>query len=127
MRSRATGGQAFVTAWVNLLSVYALANLPTYGTFCASKAAAYSLSQCLRAQMQPVGIRVVNVFPGPIADDSSATLSLPKIEPAALARAIVKALQDGVEDVYPGDVAAELLARWRDNPKGLERELAVGN
>jgi len=126
MRARDMGGQAFVTAWVNLLSIYALANLPTYGTFCASKAAAYSLSQCLRAQMQPAGIRVVNVFPGPIAGESSAALSLPKIEPVALARAIVKALQEGVEDVYPGDVAGEWLARWRDNPKGLERELAVG-
>ena len=40
--------------------------------------------------------------------------------------AIVKALRDGVEDVYPGDVAQEWLERWRDNPKVLERELAAG-
>ena len=46
--------------------------------------------------------------------------------PAALASAIVKALRDGVEDVYPGDVAQEWLERWRDNPKVLERELAAG-
>ena len=43
-----------------------------------------------------------------------------------LANAIVKALRDGVEDVYPGDVAQEWLERWRDNPKVLERELAAG-
>ena len=35
-------------------------------------------------------------------------------------------LKDGVEDVYPGDVAQEWLERWRDNPKVLERELAAG-
>jgi hypothetical protein len=37
----------------------------------------------------------------------------------------LRALQDGVEDVYPGDVAQEWLARWRDNPKALERELSA--
>ena len=50
----------------------------------------------------------------------------PKLLPSALASAIVKALEDGVEDVYPGDVAQEWLERWRDNPKVLERELAAG-
>ena len=35
-------------------------------------------------------------------------------------------LRDGVEDLYPGDVAQEWLERWRDNPKVLERELAAG-
>jgi NAD(P)-dependent dehydrogenase (short-subunit alcohol dehydrogenase family)/uncharacterized OB-fold protein len=126
MRSRAAQGRPSTSAWVNLLSVYALASLPRHGTFCASKAAAYSLSQCLRAEMQPAGIRVVNVFPGPIDVEWNQELPLPKIGPDALARAIVQALQNGVEDVYPGDVAAEWLARWRENPKVLERELAMG-
>ena len=45
--------------------------------------------------------------------------------PAALASAIVKALKEGIEDVYPGDVAQEWLERWRENPKVLERELAA--
>jgi NAD(P)-dependent dehydrogenase (short-subunit alcohol dehydrogenase family) len=125
MRSRVANSPSGASAWVNLLSIYALTSLPGHDTFCASKAAAYSLSQCLRAQLQPAGIRVVNVFPGPVDAGWSQGVSLPRIAPDALARAIVKALQDGVEDVYPGDVAAEWLARWRDNPKVLERELAM--
>ena len=125
MRSRAANSASGALAWVNLLSIYALTSLPGHDTFCASKAAAYALSQCLRAELQPVGIRVVNVFPGPVDAGWSQGVSLPRISPEALARAIVKALQDGVEDVYPGDVAAEWLARWRDNPKVLERELAM--
>jgi NAD(P)-dependent dehydrogenase (short-subunit alcohol dehydrogenase family)/uncharacterized OB-fold protein len=125
LRSRAANRPSGMSAWVNLLSIYALTSLPGHDTFCASKAAAYSLSQCLRAELQPVGIRVVNVFPGPVDAGWSRAVSLPRIAPDALARAIVKALQDGVEDVYPGDVAAEWLARWRDNPKVLERELAM--
>jgi hypothetical protein len=40
-----------------------------------------------------------------------------------VARAIVGALNGSVEDVYPGDIAQDWLARFRDNPKALEREL----
>jgi NAD(P)-dependent dehydrogenase (short-subunit alcohol dehydrogenase family)/uncharacterized OB-fold protein len=125
MRSRAAGEQSNSTAWVNLLSIYALSNFPPHGTFSASKAAALSLSQCLRAEMAPSGVRVINVFPGPIDDEWNQTLSPPKVTPAALAGAIVGALQNGVEDVYPGDVAQEWLLRWRENPKVLERELSI--
>jgi len=123
MRSRGTDGRSSATAWVNLLSVYALSNFPPHGTFSASKAAALSLSQCLRAEMRGAGVRVINVFPGPIDDEWNRTLPPPKLPPDALAKAVVGALQDGVEDVYPGDVAQEWLARWKDNPRVLEREI----
>ena len=125
MRSRGADGKASAVAWVNLLSVYALANFPSHGTFSASKAAAHSLAQCLRAEMRLAGVRVVNVFPGPLDDEWNQLLPPPKLAPAALAKAIVGALREGIEDVYPGDVAQEWLARWRDNPKALERELSA--
>jgi NAD(P)-dependent dehydrogenase (short-subunit alcohol dehydrogenase family)/uncharacterized OB-fold protein len=125
MRSRGADGAASAVAWVNLLSVYALANFPPHGTFSASKAAAHSLAQCLRAEMRPAGVRVVNVFPGPIDDEWNQLLPPPKVAPAALAKSIVAALREGIEDVYPGDVAQEWLERWRDNPKALEREISA--
>jgi len=124
MRARGADGQASAVAWVNLLSIYALANYPSHGTFSASKAAAHSLAQCLRAEMRPAGVRVVNVFPGPIDDEWNQLQLPPKVSPANLARATTTALQNGVEDVYPGDVAQEWLERWRDNPKALEKELS---
>jgi len=124
MRARGADGQSSAVAWVNLLSIYALTNFPPHGTFSASKAAAHSLAQCLRAEMRGSGIRVVNLYPGPIDDEWNQLLLPPKLAPAALAQAVVKALQSGVEDVYPGDVAQEWLARWRDNPKALEREVS---
>lgn len=123
MRARGADGASSAVAWVNLLSIFALTNFPPHGTYSASKAAAASLAQCLRAEMRPAGVRVVNVYPGPIDDEWNQLLLPPKIAPAALAGAIVKALQGSVEDVYPGDVAQEWLARWRDNPKALEREV----
>jgi NAD(P)-dependent dehydrogenase (short-subunit alcohol dehydrogenase family)/uncharacterized OB-fold protein len=125
MRSRGADGQSSATAWVNLLSVYALSNFPPHGTFSASKAAALSLSQCLRAEMRAGGVRVINIFPGPIDDEWNQMLPPPKLTPDALAKAVVNALKDGVEDVYPGDVAQEWLTRWQENPKILEREIGI--
>jgi NAD(P)-dependent dehydrogenase (short-subunit alcohol dehydrogenase family)/uncharacterized OB-fold protein len=126
LKGRSADGETGATAWVNLLSIYALSNFPPHGTFSASKAAAHSLAQCLRAELRPVGIRVINLFPGPIDDEWNEQMPAPKLSVQALAAAIVKALRDGVEDVYPGDVAQEWRERWRDNPKVLERELAAG-
>ena len=126
LRARSADGETHAAAWVNLLSIYALSNFPAHGTFSASKAAACSLAQCLRAEMRASGIRVINVFPGPIDDEWNQNLPPPKLAPAALASAIVKALKEGIEDVYPGDVAQEWRERWRDDPKVLERELAAG-
>jgi NAD(P)-dependent dehydrogenase (short-subunit alcohol dehydrogenase family)/uncharacterized OB-fold protein len=126
LKGRSADGVVHATAWVNLLSIFALANFPSHGTFSASKAAALSLAQCLRAEMRPAGIRVLNVFPGPIDDEWNQNMPPPKLTPSALASAIAKGLVEGVEDIYPGDVAQEWLTRWRDNPKVLERELAAG-
>jgi len=122
MRARAAE-RTGATAWVNLLSVYALSALPSHGTFSASKAAALALSQNLRSDMRHAGIRVVNVFPGPIDDEWNQLVPPPKLAPSALAKAIVAALRDGVEDVYPGDVAQDVMTRFRESQKVLEREL----
>ena len=40
--------------------------------------------------------------------------------------AVVEALKGSVEDVYPGDVAQDWVARHLDNPKALEREAGEG-
>jgi len=123
MRARAAEGTVPATAWVNLLSIYALSALPSHGTFSASKAAAFALSQNLRAEMHQAGIRVMNVFPGPIDDEWNQLVPPPKLGAPALATAIVRALRDGVEDLYPGDIAQDIVARFRESQKVLEREL----
>jgi NAD(P)-dependent dehydrogenase (short-subunit alcohol dehydrogenase family)/uncharacterized OB-fold protein len=125
MRSRDADGRSGAIAWVNVLSIYALMNFPPQATFSASKAAALSLSQWLRAEMRPSGIRVINVFPGPIEEAGNQTVPPPKLSPGSLANALVQALKEGVEDLYPGEVAQEWLARWLESPKTLERELSL--
>jgi NAD(P)-dependent dehydrogenase (short-subunit alcohol dehydrogenase family)/uncharacterized OB-fold protein len=123
MQARAADGVTSAVAWVNLLSIYALSNFPQHATYSASMAAALSVAQALRAEMRGAGIRVVNVFPGPIDDEWNQLLLPPKLAPSALGRVIIDALKGSVEDVYPGDIAQDWLARFRDNPKALEREI----
>jgi len=126
LKARAADGAANAIAWVNVLSVFALSNYPAHGTYSASKAAALSLSQTLRAEFRPAGVRVINLFPGPIDDEWDQLELQPKLSPASVAAAIVEALKGSVEDVYPGDVAQDWLARHLENSKALERELAEG-
>jgi NAD(P)-dependent dehydrogenase (short-subunit alcohol dehydrogenase family)/uncharacterized OB-fold protein len=124
LRFRGADGVNSATAFVNLLSVHALMNWPQYGTYSATEAACLSAAQCMRAELRPGGVKVVNVFAGPLDTEWFQTVPPPKVAPAALADAVVRALRQGLEDVFVGDVAEDIRARLAVNPKALERELA---
>jgi hypothetical protein len=72
------------------------------------------------------GVRVMNVYAGPLDDEWHQPLPPPKVTPAALARAVVAGLRDGLEEVFVGDVARDLAARWRRDPALLAREMEEG-
>ena len=120
---RAADGSNNAVAWVNLLSIHALTPLPARGAWSAAQAAALSVSQTLRAEFHGAGVRVVNVFHGPVEETWDQLTPPPKLAPGAVAKAVVKALQDGTEDAYVGDIAQELRTRLRENHKAVEREL----
>ena len=82
------------------------------------------MSQSLRAELRP--LRIVNALVGPLDDECHRAVPPPKVSPAALATAMVRALSDGIEDLAVGDVAQDLLTRWKENPTTLVRELAAG-
>ena len=126
MCARAADGVNNAVAWVNLLNAHSLSNDPGYGCFNASHAAARSLSQSLRAEFRSSGLRVMNVYAGPTEDDWYQPLPPPKVTPQALAREVVRGLQDGLEDVWCGDVAKDIRERFLRDPKVLEREMTFG-
>ncbi|TYL88028.1 SDR family NAD(P)-dependent oxidoreductase [Bradyrhizobium cytisi] len=123
MRMRGADGISNSAAWVNILSIYALANWPAFGAYSASQAACLSLSHCLRAELRPGGVRVMNLFTGPVDTEWFQTVPPPKVAPRAIAQAIVSGLRGGLEEMYVGDVAEEIRQRLAANPKALEREL----
>jgi short-subunit dehydrogenase len=99
-------------------------NWPAYGSYSATEAACLSAAQCMRAELRPGGVKVVNVFFGPLETEWFQTVPPPKVTPAALASAVVRALKQGVEDAFVGDVAEDVRQRLAVNPKALEREMA---
>lgn len=107
----ANGGGAFV----QLNSVASLKNFAAFATYCASKAAAYSITQALRELLAPSGIQVVSVHPGPIATDMAENAGLSGIaEPAGLvADAIAEALETGAFHVFPDSMAKQIGGAYR--------------
>jgi NAD(P)-dependent dehydrogenase (short-subunit alcohol dehydrogenase family) len=116
---KANGGGAIV----NVLSILGRVNLPAVGSYSASKAAAFSLTQGIRAELAAQGTLVVGVMPGFVDTDMAARVTQPKMTPAAVAMEIVGALQLEIEDVYPGP-ASEIAAGLARDPKGVERSFA---
>lgn len=126
MCGRTDDGVNSAVAWVNILAATSLCNSPEMGCFSASQAAARSLTQSLRGEFRAAGLRVMNVYVGPTEDDWHQPLPPPKVAPTALARAVVGGLQDGLEEVYCGDIAQDMALKFQRNPKVLERELTMG-
>ncbi len=67
---------------VNIASVGGLVGFPASGYYCATKFALVGLSESLRAEVAPLGIRVTVVEPGPFNTDFSSR-SLAYTQPAA--------------------------------------------
>src|ERR1700732_4140290 len=68
-------------AIVNVLSVAALAALPIIPAYSISKAAAFSLSQSLRALLVGQGVSVHAVLAGPVDTDMSRGFDVPQASP----------------------------------------------
>lgn len=113
------------SCFMALLSFLSFVNLPGMATYCASKAAAHSALQAVRARWTPQGVRVCGVYPTAVDTRMSDGLPGPKQSPQDLAREVVAALSCTVETVFPGDAAAAYAAYLSD-PVGLQRAMAQG-
>lgn len=109
----------------NVLSVLAHVCLPSMGSYCASKAATLSLTQGVRAELLPWGVRVCAIFPSTVDTPASADSPPPKLAPAQVAAALVSMIRDGTEENYPGSIASDLIAAVRSDAKTVEREMAL--
>jgi NAD(P)-dependent dehydrogenase (short-subunit alcohol dehydrogenase family) len=113
-------------AIVNVLSVVALAALPIVPAYSVSKAAAFSLSQSLRALLAGRGVRVHAALPGPVDTDMSRAFDVPKASPESVARAIFDGVEKGEEDIFPDPMSESLAESWRNGAvKALERQFAA--
>jgi NAD(P)-dependent dehydrogenase (short-subunit alcohol dehydrogenase family) len=113
-------------AIVNNLSTNALAAFPLIPAYSVSKAAAFSLTQSLRALLAGRGVRVHAVFTGMVDTDMTRSVDIPKASPESVARAIFDAIETDEEDIFPDPTSQPLAEGWRNGAvKALERQLAA--
>jgi NAD(P)-dependent dehydrogenase (short-subunit alcohol dehydrogenase family) len=113
-------------AVLNLLTILAQVNLPFMGSYCASKAAALSLTQGLRGELAPKGVRIAAAMPGAVDTRMTAVLTIPKMTTAAAAAEILDGFEAGEEDIYVGEMARGLAQGLAHDHKAVERQLASG-
>jgi NAD(P)-dependent dehydrogenase (short-subunit alcohol dehydrogenase family) len=113
-------------AIVNNLSTNSLAPLPLIPAYSVSKAAAFSMTQSLRALLAGREVRVYAVLTGPVDTDMTRSIDIPKASPQSVARAIFDGIEKEEEDIFPDTMSQSVAEGWRDSPvKALERQLAV--
>jgi NAD(P)-dependent dehydrogenase (short-subunit alcohol dehydrogenase family) len=113
-------------AIVNVLSVTAWAALPFIPAYSISKAAAFSLTQSLRALLAGRGVRVHAVLTGYVDTDMTRGFDVPKASPESVARAIFDGVENGEEDIFPDPMSASMAEGWRSGAaKALERQYAA--
>ena len=106
---------------VNVLSVIGRVNLPAIGSYAASKAAEYSMTQGIRAELAGQGTHVLGVLPGPVDTDMTPGGDA---TPEDVAASIVEAIGNRVEDLYPDAMAQGLAEGLASDAKAVEMELA---
>jgi NAD(P)-dependent dehydrogenase (short-subunit alcohol dehydrogenase family) len=110
-------------AMVNVLSLAALANLPFTPAYSVSKAAAFSLTQSLRALWAGRGVRVHAVLAGPVDTDMTRYLDIPKASPESVALGIFEGVEKDAEDIFPDPMSESIAEGWRAGvAKALERQ-----
>jgi NAD(P)-dependent dehydrogenase (short-subunit alcohol dehydrogenase family) len=113
-------------AIVNNTSMMAMAPLPMTPAYAVSKAAAFNLTQSLRAILAGRGISVHAVLTGPTDTDMTRGFDIPKATPQSVARSIFDGVDAGDEDIFPDATSRVLADSWRSSvAKGLEHEYAA--
>jgi len=111
-------------AVVNILTLIALAPAGPMAGYSASKAAAHSITQALRAELRDRGVTVHGAYPGGIDTDMLAGVQAPKAPPETVAARIIASLADGHTIVFPDDASASAGSVYLTDPVRLEHLLA---
>ena len=102
---------------------HGVASHPAYSV---SKAAAFSLTQSLRALLAGRGVRVHAVLTGPTDTDMTRGFDIPKASPESVARAIFEGVENDEEDIFPDPMSASIADSWRNGAvKAMERKNAA--
>jgi NAD(P)-dependent dehydrogenase (short-subunit alcohol dehydrogenase family) len=113
-------------AIINNLSLAVLAALPVIPSYSISKAAAFNMTQSLRALLAGEGVTVHAVVLGPIDTDLNRGFEIPKASPESAAQQIFDGLEKGGEDIFPDPASASIAEGWGNGVvKAHERQFSA--
>lgn len=75
-------------------SVLGEADMPYQAAYCAAKHGLEAMTACLRRELEPYGIKLVSVRPGPVTSDFWGKVTFPMVWYAVLAAKIWQDMQD---------------------------------
>lgn len=112
-------------AMVNLLTLVSFGSMPAMGSYCASKAATWSLTQSLRAELKAQGTLVIGVMPG--ATDTRLTKDYrgPKDPPSVVTDALIQGIKDDSHYVWAGGWAQQVRGLLGSGLWEFENQLAT--
>jgi len=113
-------------AILNNLSMVGLAPLPVVPAYSASKAAAFSMTQSLRAILARDAVTVHAVVLGPVDTDMNRGFNIPKASAETAAAGIFNGLENGEEEIFPDPASQSIAEGWHNSvAKALERQFAA--
>jgi NAD(P)-dependent dehydrogenase (short-subunit alcohol dehydrogenase family) len=103
-------------ALVNMLSVLTWVTYPSLAAYCASKSAAWALTNGLRHELKEQGTLVVGVHAGLIDTDMAAGVEAPKVTPEQVAKAILDGVEAGQLEVLSDEPSRQVKAGLSSQP-----------
>ncbi|MEU1837867.1 SDR family oxidoreductase [Micromonospora chersina] len=95
---------------LNILSVLSWITFPPVGAYGAAKAAEWSMTNALRAQLADRGVRVAGLHVGYMDTDMAAGVTAPKSDPAEIARLAVDGIEADRYEIVADDTSRQVLA-----------------
>ena len=107
---------------VNIMSLLSFVNMPSIGTYSASKAALHSFTQGLRSVLAKQGTKVLGVYPGPVATRATEGLEMPMADVTDVAAEVVAGIIADQEEIFPDKMSKEAIEGLKTAPKAVERQ-----
>jgi NAD(P)-dependent dehydrogenase (short-subunit alcohol dehydrogenase family) len=108
---------------VNMLSVVSWFNAPMQGSYCASKAAEWSMTRGVRIELRSQKTLVLAVYAGYIDTDMTSHLTGPKTRPEDVVDATLRGIEAGVEEILADERARAVHAATFSNPRSMDEAM----
>jgi NAD(P)-dependent dehydrogenase (short-subunit alcohol dehydrogenase family) len=103
---------------LNVLSVPSWLHLPAAGAYCASKAAAWAMTDVTRQELAPSAIHVAALHVAYMDTDMAAGIDAPKVDPADVAALALEGIENDLTEILADDTT-------RNVKQGLSRPPAL--